>query len=177
LYASEDRPWPEEDSDDYYARLPDDWLEERDGQTRLRSHRRTDRPLTVCVPPDGRQGPGGQTYQFVSAPFKFCLACGVTYPGRQGDFSKLNVFSSEGRATSTTILSLSAVRRLMESDLDAEARKLLSFTDNRQDAALQAGHFNDFVEVGLLRGALYQAAHEAGESGLQHHEVAQKVFG
>lgn len=177
LYASEDRPWPDEDSDDYYARLPDDWLEERDGQTKLRSHRRTDRPLTVSVLPEGRQGPGGKTYQFIAAPFKFCLACGVTYPGRQGDFSKLNVFSSEGRATSTTILSLSAVRRLMESDLDAEARKLLSFTDNRQDAALQAGHFNDFVEVGLLRGALYQAAYEAGANGLQHHEVAQKVFG
>ena len=26
-------------------------------------------------------------------------------------------------------------------------QKLLSFTDNRQDAALQAGHFNDFVQV------------------------------
>ena len=37
-----------------------------------------------------------------------------------------------------------------------EARKLLSFTDNRQDASLQAGHFNDFVEVGLLRSALYR---------------------
>ena len=37
-------------------------------------------------------------------------------------------------------------------DLSPEARKLLSFTDNRQDASLQAGHFNDFVEVGLLRG-------------------------
>ena len=32
-------------------------------------------------------------------------------------------------------------------------RKLLGFTDNRQDAALQSGHFNDFLFVSLLRGA------------------------
>ena len=35
--------------------------------------------------------------------------------------------------------------------------KLLSFTDNRQDASLQSGHFNDFVHVSLLRCALYAA--------------------
>ena len=35
--------------------------------------------------------------------------------------------------------------------------KLLSFTDNRQDASLQAGHFNDFVQVSLLRCALHAA--------------------
>ena len=53
-------------------------------------------------------------------------------------------------------------------DLDTEARKLLSFTDNRQDASLQAGHFNDFVEVGLLRAALYRAVQAAGAEGISH---------
>ena len=33
----------------------------------------------------------------------------------------------------------------------------MSFTDNRQDASLQAGHFNDFVEVTMLRSALWRA--------------------
>jgi len=42
-------------------------------------------------------------------------------------------------------------------DLKPEARKLLSFTDNRQDASLQAGHFNDFAQVALLRSALHKA--------------------
>src|SRR5258708_26480045 len=42
-------------------------------------------------------------------------------------------------------------------DPDREARKVLSFTDNRQDASLQAGHLNDFVQVVLLRGALARA--------------------
>ena len=53
---------------------------------------------------------------------------------------------------------------------------MLSFTDNRQDASLQAGHFNDFVEVGLLRAALHQAVQRAGESGLTHEHLAQQVF-
>ena len=34
--------------------------------------------------------------------------------------------------------------------LPPHSRKLLGFTDNRQDAALQAGHFNDFLFVALL---------------------------
>jgi len=42
------------------------------------------------------------------------------------------------------------------------ARKLLSFTDNRQDASLQSGHLNDFIEVGLLRGAKIQSADFGG---------------
>jgi hypothetical protein len=41
--------------------------------------------------------------------------------------------------------------------VDAGAKKVLSFTDNRQDAALQSGHFNDFVETALLRSALVEA--------------------
>ena len=44
-----------------------------------------------------------------------------------------------------------------DDDLPDTAKKLLSFTDNRQDASLQAGHFNDFVEVGLIRSALFRA--------------------
>ena len=62
------------------------------------------------------------------------------------------------------------------SGLDAKARKLLSFTDNRQDASLQAGHFNDFVEVGLLRGGLHKAVVAAGPEGLRHENLTQKVF-
>ena len=44
-----------------------------------------------------------------------------------------------------------------ELEIADKAKKLLSFTDNRQDASLQAGHFNDFVQVGVMRGALYRA--------------------
>ena len=52
----------------------------------------------------------------------------------------------------------------------------MSFTDNRQDASLQAGHFNDFVEVGLLRSALYRAALARSPEGMSHDEITQRVF-
>ena len=52
---------------------------------------------------------------------------------------------------------------------------MLGFTDNRQDAALQAGHFNDFLFVGLLRGAILRAALDAGEDGLRDDEFGFRV--
>jgi hypothetical protein len=54
-------------------------------------------------------------------------------------------------------------------------RKLLGFTDNRQDAALQAGHFNDFLFVSLLRAAIYAAVTAAGSDGLSEDEFGRKV--
>jgi len=44
-------------------------------------------------------------------------------------------------------------------------RKLLGFTDNRQDAALQAGHFNDFVFVTHLRASILAGLGRAGADG------------
>jgi hypothetical protein len=75
------------------------------------------------------------------------------------------------------VLGLSTVKLLRaEADLDDEAKKLLSFTDNRQDASLQAGHFNDFIEVSLLRSALYRAALDAGPEGISHDNLTSGVF-
>ena len=75
------------------------------------------------------------------------------------------------------MLSLATLDSLrVDEGLKPEARKLLSFTDNRQDASLQAGHFNDFVEVGMLRSALYQAAVDAGAAGITHEYLPQRVF-
>jgi very-short-patch-repair endonuclease len=90
---------------------------------------------------------------------------------------KLTSLGTGGRSTATTILSLSTIRSLRhEKTLPEKARKLLSFTDNRQDASLQAGHFNDFIEIGLLRSALYRAASSLGSTGLRHDLLTQKVF-
>jgi hypothetical protein len=116
----------------------------------------------------------------VPAPFRFCLYCGVSHGPRRADFGKLLTLGAGGRSSATTILSLTAIRTLREADEDPlprEARKLLSFTDNRQDASLQSGHFNDFVEVGLVRSALHRAAFAAGDDGLSHDELTMKVFG
>ena len=46
--------------------------------------------------------------------------------------------------------------------LPARETKSLSFTDNRQDASLQAGHLNDFVQVALLRAGIVEAIRRNG---------------
>ena len=177
LYFSTTNPWPV-DNKEALTRVPAEWLEDASGSPRLRNDRRGNLPESVNVAADGSQNDPTINGNFIKAPFRFCLNCGVSYGMRQGDdFSKLASLGSEGRSTATTITSLSAVRSLRRAtNLKPEARKLLSFTDNRQDASLQAGHFNDFIEVGLLRSALFRAVASAGESGLAYDELAQRVF-
>ena len=178
LHLSTKNPWPE-DTEAILDSLPEDWLETSNGDRKVRKERLKKLPQRVRVLPDGSVtsgDDGGVACHFLPVPLGFCLSCGVSYAGRIGDFAKLGQLGSEGRSTATTILGLAAIRSLRaDTDLQPRARKLLSFTDNRQDASLQAGHFNDFVEVGLLRAALYRAVEEAGESGIRHDELTQKV--
>lgn len=179
IYLSAENPWPDEGSADFIRRLPDDWIDETG---RVVRNRRDHLPQAIHVQANGEQNGDGTSAWFIPAPFRFCLRpdCCVSYGFRQrSDFQKLSAMGSEGRSTATTILSLSAIRHLKEFPVHETAKKLLSFTDNRQDASLQAGHFNDFIEVGLLRSALYRAAQEASDSngeGLTHDQLAQKVF-
>jgi len=180
LYASEDRPWPDAATAIDENRVPENWVEDARGVRRIKPNYRRYMPDAVTLLPDGTISSSGfgLDAHFVPAPFRFCLNCGVDYAGRGTDFTRLTSLGSEGRSTATTILTLSAVRHLRETpeaELPREARKILSFTDNRQDASLQAGHFNDFVEVGLLRGALYRAVAAAGPEGLSHDELTQRV--
>jgi ATP-dependent helicase YprA (DUF1998 family)/very-short-patch-repair endonuclease len=178
LFISTDDPWPARGTDPFIDRLPEDWLEERGGRFDVRSTRRKDLPTEVLVDTNGTESPEGEIFQFLPAPFRFCLQCGVSYSARQiSDFGKVGALGSEGRSTATTVLSLSAIQNLkQETTLESRARKLLSFTDNRQDASLQAGHFNDFIEIGLLRSGLYRAVADAGPSGLAHDALTQRVF-
>ena len=55
-------------------------------------------------------------------------------------------------------------------------RKLLSFTDNRQDAALQAGHFNDFVQVVRLRAGIRRALENAADGTLDYATLGEAIF-
>jgi superfamily II DNA/RNA helicase/very-short-patch-repair endonuclease len=176
LYCSSTNPWPSK-FEEQLERLPEDWTEDGKGGLTIKKDQRRRMPRPVKVKPDAYEGNDGLEFQFFPAPFRFCLNCGVVYGGRQrSDFGKLNSLGYEGRSTATTILSLQAIRHLRGQDLDKMAQKLLSFTDNRQDASLQAGHFNDFVEVSLLRSGLFKAIKEAGTEGLTHDILAQKVF-
>ena len=180
LYLSDERPWPD-GFEEQLRSLPESWL---DPDGRIRSNRRKAAPREIRVYPDGTvtrdNDPTREsvTGWWIPTPFRFCLNCGISYEGRLGrDFTRLTTLGSEGRSTATTVMSLATVRYLREDGrLPDRARKLLSFTDNRQDASLQAGHFNDFVQITALRSALWKALHDAGPGGLTHDQVPRKVF-
>ena len=110
--------------------------------------------------PDGQASPEGLAGWFLAGSFRFCPSCGVEHNVRGSEFRKLCGLSSEGRSSATTTLSLSVLRQLLHfpsEELPDNARKLLAFSDNRQDASLQAGHFNDFMRVLQLRAGLVAA--------------------
>ena len=181
LFISDDQPWPTSlEQVLIEGRLPYSWLtiDPVAGLT-VDPARVKLLPEPVRVDVTGREvGPGeGTCAAYVPSPFRFCLRCRTSYEQARGsDFAKLAKLSAEGRSSAMSLITASIVRtlRTWEGDLDDRARKLLAFVDNRQDASLQAGHFNDFVQVTQLRGALYRALEKAPE-GLTDEIVAQKV--
>ncbi|MFC0315796.1 DEAD/DEAH box helicase [Gordonia phosphorivorans] len=171
LYVSTDQPWPADPIAD--GRYPDSWIADGQIVDRLSKHR----PRPVRVGLDGAETDDGLPMTYVPSPFRFCLRCKISYEQARGsDFAKLATLDAEGRSSAVSVLSASIVRSLKQMPADAlpaDARKLLTFVDNRQDASLQAGHFNDFVQVVQLRGALHRALTQCGS--LRHDDVAQQT--
>ncbi|MBI4263393.1 MAG: DEAD/DEAH box helicase [Acidobacteria bacterium] len=183
LYVSQATPWPRGDEKALLDRLPSSMKESMgDGTERVRGDSRGDLPEPTFVDATGRMVPEGMGVAAALIPrnFLFCLepACGVAYVKTQrSERAKLATLGVDNRSTATTVLAVRALLDLQsDRDLKPEARKLLSFTDNRQDASLQAGHFNDFTQVALLRSALYKAAAEKGPRGLLHTDLSGGVF-
>lgn len=165
------------DPNDLEGRYPEDWLEISDGGARLKPNYRRYRPLQVNVDTKGELASDGLSAWLIPGSFRFCLRCGVSYDGSvRSDLTKLSGLSSEGRSSATTVLTISALKYLIGSDLDEPAKKILGFTDNRQDASLQAGHFNDFVQILLLRGALLAGIRSQPDQRLTDDVLTQKVL-
>jgi Lhr-like helicase len=165
MLAPADNDWSED-------RIPEEWYDRRG---RLTQTWRDRVPDPVWVAPDGnyslepRSGAAKMWWQ--ASPFSLCQNCGEFYTGHVRDFAKLASLSSEARSSATTVLATSLLRH--STAADGPRDKLLSFTDNRQDASLQAGHFNDFVHVSLLRCALHAALTQTPE--LTFDRVARQV--
>lgn len=155
MLATAEGDWSEE-------QLPEEWY---DAKGRLKPTWRPRVPQPVWVRPDGtcatRPGNGAQKMWWQPAPFTLCLNCGEFYTAREREFSKLATLSSEARTSATTVLATSLLRHAGRTGSARD--KLLTFTDNRQDASLQAGHFNDFIQVALLRSSLYHALQQEPE--------------
>ena len=183
LSVSESAPWPRGDGQGILDRLPDFMKEiTAQGVERVRADARDDVPATVFVDVTGKivsEG-NGTAAALIRRNFLFCLepSCGVAYSRSQrSERNKLATLGVDSRSTATTILAVRVLIELqLDRDLSPEARKLLSFTDNRQDASLQAGHFNDFVQVALLRSALHKATQQRGVAGLSHGDLSRAIF-
>lgn len=167
LPPSEPFEWSNDD-------LPPEWVE-TNGKVRQNYRNRVPRSLHVQADGSVLQQASQHSVRafFQDSPFLICQSCGEYYTLRDRDFRKLTGLSNEGRSSATTTLGISALDHADKAGITGPARKLLSFTDNRQDASLQAGHFNDFVLVSLLRAAIYDALEKHSE--LRHHDIADKT--
>ncbi|MGC5661723.1 DEAD/DEAH box helicase [Micromonospora sp. WMMD723] len=183
LFVSADREWP---ADPVAAgRLPASWLGTGGAGHEIVPARRRDVPVRYRAAADGTAEladaageAGGVIAAWMPGAFRFCLRCGVSYEQvRSNEFGKLVTLDREGRSSAMTVVAASVVRALRgqpEAALGMDARKLLTFVDNRQDASLQAGHFNDFTLVVQLRAALYRAA-AASDDGLDPLDIGVEV--
>ena len=183
LYLSEEAPWPRTDGSALLDRLPESLKEaSARGVERIRPNARKDVPEPIFVDTGGRVVSEGEGVPaaLIRRNFLFCLesSCGVAYTRSQrSERFKLATLGVDNRSTATTILAVRALIAVQgDRELSPEARKLLSFTDNRQDASLQAGHFNDFAQVALLRSALHQACDRSQPLGLRHGDLSRAVF-
>ena len=91
----------------------------------------------------------------VPYPFLLCLSegCGVFYDMRtRREFNKLFSFGTVGRSTATDVLVSQMLNELPE-----EEQKVIAFSDNRQDTALQAAHMNNIQKRLHFRRGMYRA--------------------
>lgn len=158
--------------------LPEIWLDLSKAESKIKSNYKKVVPIATLVNAQGKEGQG-EHYWFIPGKFRFCLNCSFVHEAHGKDINRLASLSGEGRSSATTMLTLSALRQLFaETDIPEgipDPRKLLGFTDNRQDAALQAGHFNDFVFLLTLRAGLL-AGLQNNSGFLTEENLSDEVF-
>ncbi|MEX1214724.1 DEAD/DEAH box helicase [Saccharospirillum sp.] len=158
--------------------LPEAWLDLTKAEPKVKNTYKKAVPTATQVDPQGLEERGEQ-YWYIPGKFRFCLNCATLHEAHGKDMNRLSSLSGEGRSSATTVLTLSALRQLFaQQDLPAglpDPRKLLGFSDNRQDAALQAGHFNDFVFLLTLRSGLIGALQNS-QGLLTEEHLSDAVF-
>jgi hypothetical protein len=169
--------WSDADEQD----LPNSWFKKKSGPPQLEDYYRARLPRPIHFAPDGRfSWDAGKNFPLAAwyIPAKLLIdpTCGVIYDERSKEYTKLMRLGNEGRSTATTVLSHAVIGKLTDQGVGDGRNKLLSFTDNRQDASLQAGHFNDWITTIKLRAAIQQAVATAGADGLRIETLPDKVF-
>ncbi len=168
--------WSDEDITD----LPQSWWKEKNGGIEVDNYYLYRLPHKVYFDAAGNFS-SEPLYDrwgwFMPAKLLFDPTAGIVYDMRTSENTKLMRLGNEGRSTATTITAFSVISELYRQKEKENNRKLLSFTDNRQDASLQAGHFNDFITTGRLRSALYHALREAQDHRLKVTQLEERITG
>ncbi len=86
----------------------------------------------------------------VPEPLPYCLNCRTYHSGASTEYSKIFQLNSVGRATGTDVIVSASLNASPKTE-----RKVIGFTDNRQDAAFQAGHMDHWYNQIYFRRALY----------------------
>jgi superfamily II DNA/RNA helicase len=168
----------DEGSDD----IPDDWFTyDRRGNRKLKPTYRERMPRKIYFNVYGNSNSTPDSFVeyiegiYVASPLKYDPTAKAVYSGSTKEWSKLAKIGSEGRSTATTVLSYENIIEMKEAGVSSEDRKLMTFVDARQDAALQAGHFNDFVRIGKIRSAIWNAVKSSDEP-IGSDKIARLVF-
>ncbi|PWT84235.1 MAG: DEAD/DEAH box helicase, partial [Acidobacteria bacterium] len=162
--------------------LPDNFVEMRRNGPRVKTHYQAHVPRRIWVSADGKaretEIEGALAAWWQPRPLMLCLRCRAAYDLRESDFRKLVTLSQTGRSTATTVVATTAVTGLPQFGVSetGEPPRLLSFTDSRQDASLQAGHTNDFVQVIQLRAALVKALRSTQGHTLAFDALGEAIF-
>lgn len=166
------------DVNDFIELLPSSWLNK--AGDKIEATKDFLMPKEIYVSKDGTfsDSPnGGEKAWFMPAPLIYDPTCGLLYlEPKLSEKSKLISLGNEGRSTSTTLITLQTLLALYRKYgyENLKEQKLMSFTDNRQDASLQAGHFNDFIQVVHLRSAIEKVLRNTSNS-LTLFELIYKV--
>jgi superfamily II DNA/RNA helicase len=159
--------------------LPETWFTppRRDGSRKLKKEREARLPRHIWFNKKGNFSftqPLEFEGWFMPSPLMFDPTSGTIFDAQTAEWTKVMKLGGEGRSTATTVLSFETITQLQAFGESSGKQKLLSFTDNRQDASLQAGHFNDFVKVGQLRAAIAKALEI--HNTLDYTSITDKVF-
>jgi superfamily II DNA/RNA helicase len=160
--------------------LPDSWLDVNSaGQIRVQKKYKARMPQRIYYDTHGNCSDepreGWMQGWFMTAPLLFDPTSGLMPDRQTKDSTKLSQLGTEGRSTATSISAFAILTRMAELGYRLRDQKLLSFTDNRQDAALQAGHFNDFMDVVRLRSAIRKAVETAAGKELRLTTLGRAV--
>jgi superfamily II DNA/RNA helicase len=168
-------------SDDYEEDLPDGWWIAKKSGKELIPFYRLQIPRKIYFDSYGKfsyqsSSDYNQWGWYISAKLRIDPTAGVIYEDAKiNENTKLMRLGNEGRSTATTIMAFSVIDSLNKQGEPPRNQKLLSFTDNRQDASLQAGHFNDFLTTVRLRSGVFHALKEKPE-GLKIYEITQRTY-